>query len=185
MVEVPRRTRHLGRAVIAGVVVVGVVVVGAILAVGTATADPEVAAVRNLAADTLILEHRIGVPDSPNAAAIMAAESARLHADAEAKANARYKGPLLAMRIRQFNAAVDQAVTGRVSGLDGGAKDIVFGETTVGPDTATVHLRATTWATSSVNGKVTSPMSTDNWTFFLQKVDGQWFVTDTETDFHG
>lgn len=182
MIEVTRPPRHLFRSVVAGAVVV--VVVGAIWVVGTAAADPSVAAVRAVAAETLILEHRIGIPDAPNTV-ILATDAARLHADAAAKANSHYRGPLLAMRTKQFSDAVDAEVSGDAFALDGGAKDIVFGETTVGPDTATVHLRATTWASSTVGGNVTSPTSTDNWTFYLQKENGQWFVTDTETDFSG
>ena len=148
--------------------------------------DPDLAAVRTLAVDTLVFEHRMGIPDQSTLSLLAAGDMTALRANAEAAARARYGGPLLATRIRQAIAAVDLQVSGEQSVLDGGAKDIVVGAITIDRDRATVHLRATTWVVMAVPGRpLDNPMSRNNWIFTLDKVAGRWLVTDTESDFRG
>jgi hypothetical protein len=172
-----------------GFLIAGVVLIPggawAIRAVQTSAADRDVALVRALAVDTLILEHRIGLPDIGPQNVPPAADAARLREEAAAIAKAHYKGPLLATRSEQFLAAVNDRINGTSSVIDGGTNDISIQDTTVNDTSATVHLRATTWAKVSQNGVTANPISTDRWTFDLERVDGQWYVVNVDTDFHG
>jgi hypothetical protein len=180
MRETRSRSRLWGLLVVAAVLSVG-----AVWAVGTSAADPNVALVRALAVDTLTLEHRMGVPDAASQGVSTATDAARLRANADATAKAHYKGPLLATRSEQILAAVNDRINGTSTIIDGGAKDVVFLDTTVQATSATVRLKATTWATVSQNGVTASPSSTDNWTFDFEKDAGQWFVVNVDSDFHG
>jgi hypothetical protein len=158
---------------------------GAVWAVSASATDPNVAVVRALAVDTLTLEHRMGLPDIAGQAVLNAADAARLRDSAAATAKAHYKGPLLATRSEQILAAVNDRINGTSSVIDGGAKDVSFLDTTVKDTSATVRLKATTWARYSQDGVTANPISTDTWTFDFEKVDGQWYVVDVDTDFHG
>jgi hypothetical protein len=180
-------TWRLGRRFWAAVTMGGVLLAGgAIIAVGTAAADPNVAVVQTVAAETLMLEQRMGVPNpGMKGGALSDSDVATLRTNANALVKAHFSGPLLATRPDQFRNAVDGIVNGTSPYVDAGTKDIVFGKTVVGTDTATVHLRATTWAHISVRGLDSIPTATLNWTFTLEKVAGRWFVTDETSDFHG
>jgi hypothetical protein len=178
-----RPGRRLWAAMTLGTVLLGV---GALIVVGTAAADPNVAAVQAVAAETLMLEQRMGVPDpAMKPAALSVSDVATLRANANTLVKAHFTGPLLAARLDDFQRAVDGIVNGTSPYVDAGTKDIVFGKTIVGTDTATVHLQATTWVHISVDGLDSSPTGTLNWTFTLEKVAGQWLVTDETSDFHG
>ena len=82
MVDVaPRTIRRLWPALLAGVVLVVVVALGAaVLAAMAPPPDPNVAAVRALAVDTLVMEHRMGIRDASLTSLISTADAARLHA---------------------------------------------------------------------------------------------------------
>jgi hypothetical protein len=175
--------RNVKRSVVAGVVLL--VVAGAVWVVGAAAADPNVTAVQRVVRETMQLEHRVGIPDGPPDAVVSAADGARMNAATEIAVKAHFAGTLLATRLEQFKAIIDSQVGGKPTNLDGGVNNIIMGETTVGTDTATVHLRATTWVKGSQGGKISAPTSRDNWTFELVKVDGKWLVSTETTDFRG
>lgn len=178
-----RPGRRFWAAITVGTVLLGG---GAVIVVGTAAADPNVAAVQAVAADTLMLEQRMGIPDpGVKSAALSASDVATMRATADASVRAHFTGPLLATRLDDFQKAVDGIVNGTSPYVDAGTKDIVFGKTVVGTNTATVHLQATTWVHISVDGLDSSPTGTLNWTFTLEKIAGQWLVTSETSDFHG
>ena len=183
-----RDRRRLGVAAAASMVIVlGAVVVAFVAHVGAppAAVDPEAAAVQALAADTLELEHRGPLPDPSARTSLSAADIDALHASAIAAAKAHYAGPLLATRTEEMLAAIDDAVDGTSGDLDGGVKDIVFRDTTIGRDAATVVVQATSWARGSQNGVIVNPVGEDTWTFTFAKIDGRWFVTKDTSTFHG
>jgi hypothetical protein len=165
-------------------IVAAVLGAGAVWAVGALPTDPNDALVRALAVDTLTLEHRMSLPDVVTQVVPTAAEAARLRERAAATAIAHYRGPLLATRSEQILAAVNDRISGSPS-TDGGAKDISFLDTMVNDTSARVRLKATTWARTSQNGVMANPISTDTWTFDFANVDGQWYVVNVDTDFHG
>lgn len=103
-----------------------------------------------------------------------------MRAKADVLVKAHFTGPLLATRLDDFQKAVDRIVNGTSPNVDAGTKDIVFGKTVVGTDTATVHHQATTWVHISVDGLDSSPTGIFNWTFTLEKVAGQWLVTNRD-----
>ncbi len=142
--------------------------------------DPEVAAVQQLAVETLTLEHVTGVGDLT---AADAADPAGLYARAEAAARSHYTGALLTSRLVRFRALVDDHIRGTTGALGGGVKDVLIGDTTIDTTTAVVHLRATTW--TSLDGVTMSGSAANNWTIGFARVYGRWLVTDIESDFRG
>ena len=174
---------HISRSTL-GFLAAFTLLVAALSACGATTADPEVAAVQAIAADTVVAGQRVGVlPGGGVATALTAADIERLERDAEAFARNHYAGPLLTSRLALFKEAVAVPVGGQPPVLDGGAKDIQMGETTVRTDTATVRLRATTWLKVAQGDKVATPTGTADFTFELAKIDGRWYVTAELFDF--
>ncbi len=161
------------------------VLISALSACGPATAaDPDVAAVQAVAADTVVAGQRVGVlPGGGVATALTATDVDRLASDAEAYARNHYAGPLLANRLALFKEAVAAPIGGQPPVLDGGARDIQMGKTAVGADTASVRLRATTWLKVAQGDKVATPTNTADFTFELAKVDGRWYVTAESFDY--
>jgi hypothetical protein len=156
------------------------VLAGVLMSIARHQEDPQAGVVRSLAVEIVTLEHTIGTADLT---AADVADPARLHARAEAAVLSRYTGPLMARRLDQFRSLIDDEIHATRAALGGGVRDIVMGETTIEPDRAVVHLRATSW--TSTDGATVSASGTNNWTISFARVDGQWLATDVESDFRG
>jgi hypothetical protein len=174
---------HVGRSTLGRFAVLAVLM-AVLSACRATTADPDVAAVQAVAADTLVAGQKVGVlPGGGVATALTAADVDRLERDADAYARSHYAGPLLANRLALFKETVAAQVGGQPPVLDGGATDIQMGETTVGTDMATVRLRATMWVKLAQGDKVATPTGTADFTFELAKIDGTWYVTAESFDY--
>jgi hypothetical protein len=167
---------HIRRNVL--IAVIGLSVVGAVWVAGTTAANPEVAAVQAVARDTIVAEQTVGIVDGVSKDAMIPdSDGTRLAATAEGVARSHYAGPLLETRIDQFRRVVADQVGGKPNVLGGGAKDFQFVSTKVGTDTATVEVKATVWSTFVQGDQVASPTATTDYIFELQKINGQWYVT--------
>lgn len=160
-----------------------VVVLAAMWAVGISAADPNVAAVQELAVDTIRIEHTVFVPAVAAGAVVPALEADRLRAIADDLARSHYVGPLLDRRLAVFRQAIDDQLGGTAAFLDGGVKDVVVQSTTIRADSATVKLRATTWMKVSQGDATATPTGTADYTFQLAKVGGSWFVISEEFEY--
>ncbi len=175
-----RRRVLLALAALATVVVLMIGVV----AMGATAANPDVARVQTVAREALIAEHEIGiVPNGGNA--VTQAVREQMLAQARDLVTTHYTGTLMQTRLAQFQDAVRAAGGGGPIVLDGGAKDISFGNVTIDGTSATVRLRATTFlkVAQSVDGPVANPQNIADYRFQLEKVDGRWLIVDEELEF--
>jgi hypothetical protein len=164
-------------------IALAVVIIAAVCTGCTSTADPNVAAVESLAVDTIQIEHRFLVPAFVAGATVSKVEADRLQASVESLARSHYTGTLLIRMLKVFRQAINDQVGGKSGFLDGGVKDVVLQSTTIGTDTATVKLRATTWMKVSKGSVVATPTGTADYTVELAKVDGLWLVISEAFDY--